>query len=65
MAGETERKVKRMRKEMQFPGMPDADYKAPLLSVVKVEVECGFAGSEEELKFLLGAEDADRDGMIY
>lgn len=54
-----------MSKEKQFPGMPDAGYEAPQLSVVKVEVECGFAGSEEELKFLLGAEDADRDGMIY
>ena len=42
-----------MRKNVQFLGMPDAGY------------ECGFAGSEEELKFLLGAEDADRDGMIY
>ena len=58
-------KVKRMSKEMLFSGMPDAGYEAPLLSVVKVGVECGFAGSEEELKFLLGAEDADRDGMIY
>lgn len=54
-----------MSKEMLFSGMPDAGYEAPLLSVVKVGVECGFAGSEEELKFLLGAEDADRDGMIY
>ena len=54
-----------MRKNVQFLGMPDTGYEAPLLSVVKVEVECGFAGSEEELKFLLGAEDADRDGMIY
>ena len=45
--------------------MPDAGYEAPLLSVVKVGVECGFAGSEEELKLLFGDEDADRDGMIY
>ena len=51
-----------MRKENKKTAML---YEAPQLSVVEVMVERGFAGSEEELKFLLGAEDADRDGMIY
>ena len=54
-----------MRKNVQFPGMPDAGYEAPLLSVVKVEVECGFAGSEEEFGIFFGNEEADPDGMIY
>ena len=54
-----------MSKEKLFPGMPDAGYEAPLLSVVKVEVECGFAGSEEEFGIFFGNEEADPDGMIY
>ncbi|MDO5488601.1 MAG: hypothetical protein Q4F52_00615 [Bacteroidaceae bacterium] len=54
-----------MRKENQKAAMLCVDYEAPQLDVLEVVVERGFAGSEEELKFLLGAEDADRDGMIY
>ena len=51
-----------MRKESKNTAML---YEAPQLSVVEVVVERGFAGSDDELKFLLGADDADEDGMIY
>ena len=54
-----------MRKGNQTTAMLCGDYEAPQLEVLEVVVERGFAGSEEELKFLLGAEDADSDGMIY
>lgn len=54
-----------MTKEVHFPEKPEAIYEAPRASVIKVVVERGFSASEEELKFLLGPEDADRDGMIY
>ena len=51
-----------MRKENKKTAML---YETPQLSVVEVMVERGFAGSDDEFKFLLGADDADEDGMIY
>ena len=54
--------VKNMRKENKKTAML---YEAPQLSVVEVMVERGFAGSDDEFKFLLGSDDADEDGMIY
>lgn len=54
--------VTNMRKESKNTAML---YEAPQLSVVEVMVERGFAGSDDEFKFLLGADDADEDGMIY
>lgn len=51
-----------MRKEKETSAMQNGAYEAPELCVVKVEIERGFSESN---KFLLGAEDADEDGMIY